>query len=265
VNSVKKSDADYLRAVRQLESSLEYYVERTPPLPVNTPGPYFSTAATDPDGNSVDNFDSYERFCARSSEIISHLRNLPPGTLLDVGCGPGNLLKNLSENGWICTGIEPDLPAANFAERFGKVFRGTYESFNSHGKFDVVVLNHVIEHVNNPLKMVTWVKKVIKKDGLLVLSTPDFDSAAARRWQERFRLLHDPTHISLFSSDSLRRMLRDMGFQIEKTEYPFFETPYFTDENLKRLFETGSVSPPFYGSVVTVFSRYTQEEGVNFE
>jgi D-sedoheptulose 7-phosphate isomerase len=96
------------------------------------------------------------------------------------------------------------------------------------------------------------------------LGTPDFDSGCARRFGKNYRLLHDPSHISLFSNDSIQRFLRDHGFIIDRVEYPFFETRYFTQENLMRLFDTTQISPPFYGNFIT-FYCHKPDRGVIYE
>ena len=70
-----------------------------------------------------------------------------------------------------------------------------------------------------------------------------------------YRLLNDPTHISLFSNDSMHRFLRDHGFKIDQVEYPFFNTRYFTKNNLNDLFNTSRVSPPFYGNFMTFYCQ----------
>ena len=88
----------------------------------------------------------------------------------------------------------------------------------------------------------------------MIIGTPDFDCGAARRYGNDFRLLHDKTHVSLFSNDSMHRFLRDMGFKVQKVEYPFFDTTFFNEVNLMRLLENKSISPPFYGSVMTFFA-----------
>ena len=114
-------------------------------------------------------------------------------------------------------------------------------------------MNHVIEHIKDPLLAIKKVKAMLKEGGTLIIGTPDFDSGAARRYNSNFRLLNDPTHISLFSSDSMHRFLRDVGFLINNVEYPFFETDWFTQENLIKLLNDKTISPPFYGSVMTFF------------
>jgi hypothetical protein len=89
----------------------------------------------------------------------------------------------------------------------------------------------------------------------LIVGTPNFDSACARRFGERYRLLHDQTHISLFSRESLDRFLWDHGFFVERVEFPYFETRYFTTENFERLKDKDGVSPPFYGNIMTFYCR----------
>ena len=116
-------------------------------------------------------------------------------------------------------------------------------------------MHHVIEHVNEPIEFIVSIKRILKDKGILILGTPDFDSGCARLFKSNYRLLHDPTHISLFSNESIHRFLRDHGFKIMKVEYPFFETRFFNIENLNKLFDTSNVSPPFYGNFMTLFCK----------
>ena len=78
---------------------------------------------------------------------------------------------------------------------------------------------------------------------------------AARLFDKNFRMLADPTHQSLFSLESLTRLLRDTGFDLIDSDFPFFETSYFNRESLMQLFNTHSLSPAFYGSWMTLFAK----------
>jgi 2-polyprenyl-3-methyl-5-hydroxy-6-metoxy-1,4-benzoquinol methylase len=115
-------------------------------------------------------------------------------------------------------------------------------------------MNHVIEHLPVPELAIQKIHSMLSTGGKLILGTPNFDSGAARRYGSKFRLLADPTHISLFSEDSLRRFLRDNGFRIDFVEYPYFDTDWFNQDSLLNLLEKDIVSPPFYGSFITVFA-----------
>ena len=122
-------------------------------------------------------------------------------------------------------------------------------------KFDIIIAHHVIEHIKKPEALINKAKKILKKDGILVLSTPDFDSAMSRRYKENYRMFHDSTHISFFTNDSMHRFLRKKGLKIKKVTYPFFETSYFNKKNLNKLFKTNTLSPPFYGSFMTFYCK----------
>ena len=122
-------------------------------------------------------------------------------------------------------------------------------------KYDLIISSHVIEHVQDPIKFINLIYKILKPDGKMILGTPDFDSGCARYFGDKYRLLHDPTHISLFSNESMFRFLRDNNFKIFNVHYPFFETRYFNKNNLLSLLDRNGVSPPFYGNFMTFFCK----------
>jgi hypothetical protein len=112
--------------------------------------------------------------------------------------------------------------------------------------------------MQNPVENLEKALKILKDDGIIIIATPDFDSGCARRFGNNYRLLHDSTHISLFSNDSMHRMLRDHLLEIEYVDYPFFGTKYFNKENLDRLFNIEETSPAFYGNFMTFYCRKNQ-------
>jgi len=176
--------------------------------------------------------------------------------LLDLGCGAGFTSSAVSST-YEKYGLEVSAKAAEFAKQFiPHVHVGTLEQETYPAEFfDVVICYHVIDHVSEPIRLVETVHHIMKTHGHFVVSACNFDSGAARRFGAKYRLLHDPTHISLFSDYSLKQLLEDVGFIVDKIEYPFFDTNYFTEENLLRLFDTSQVSPPFYGNIFTLYAR----------
>jgi hypothetical protein len=157
---------------------------------------------------------------------------------------------------WERHGVEISEYAAERAAAHGAIVSGDLQSAcYPDAWFDFVTLYHVIEHMEDPVAELREIRRVLKPGGWLVIGTPNFDSACARRFGDRFRMLHDKTHISLFSAESLRRLLEDHGFAVEWEDYPFFDTRYFTKENLERLFDDRQMSPPFYGSIMTFYAQ----------
>ncbi len=229
-----------------------YFKSRKPPLDIDYEASYWGDV-TDPDGNVRHRLNERLLFLDDAKQELAFLNNIVPGRILDYGCGPGFLLSGLAD-GWEKHGVEMSRMAAERASKWGTIFFG--ELTDRHypdNYFDIVVMYHVIEHLPDPCTAIREVHRILAENGVLLLGTPDFDCACARRFGENFRLLKDSTHISLFTCDSMHRFLRDHGFVIDRAEFPYFETRHFTPENLMRLFDTSKVSPPFYGNVMTFY------------
>lgn len=242
-------EVDLKKLMQSLYESLDYYAS-IDPINLKYEEEYHHITI-DPDGKKRYLLEEREQSLRGINEITTFLDACSPGKILDIGCGPGWLLSYLNNN-WKKYGVEISRFASKNASKFGEIFNGPLEQYS--GKdFDIIVMNHVIEHIKDPVIAIKNVRTMLKEGGTLIIGTPDFDSGAARRYSSNFRLLNDPTHISLFSSDSMHRFLRDLGFLINKVEYPFFETDWFTKENLIRLLDDKTISPPFYGSVMTFF------------
>jgi len=217
--------------------------------------PNYWDTITDPDGiirKRITNSEK-KRFKKNIQFELDYIKKIKPKNILDVGCGPGWLLSLLPKT-IEKYGIEPNKDAANEASKYCKIYNDDLENLNFNKKFDMIFSHHVIEHVSNPHKFMIKIKSLLKKNGNLVISTPDFDSGCARRFKNKYRLLHDDTHVSLFTNDSMHRFLRSHNFLIKKVYYPFFETTYFTKTNLNKMFNLNKISPPSYGNFMTFFA-----------
>ncbi len=101
------------------------------------------------------------------------------GKLLDVGCGYGILLKIAKERNWDVAGVEPSKHARDFIMRvfeIQEVVRDAYDLNDCGACFDIVTMIDVIEHLAEPKKMLDTVQKLIKKSGILYLTTPNINS-----------------------------------------------------------------------------------------
>lgn len=243
---------DLKKVMQDLYVNLNYFATIPPDGEVGYEEGYHHTT-TDPDGKTRNLLQEREHSLAGVKEITDFLKELRPGKILDIGCGLGWILSTLGED-WDKHGIEISKFASSHAAQYGNIHNGTLDDFTG-SEFDVIIMNHVIEHLDEPIGALKKIRRLLNPKGIFIIGTPDFDSAAARRYGSNFRLLHDPTHISLFSSDSMHRCLRDHGFKIMEVLYPYFDTPWFTKENVLRILENDGVSPPFYGSAMTFFCQ----------
>ena len=146
-------------------------------------------------------------------------RNLPKlprdgGRLLDVGCGNGSFLKLARDCGWEVVGLDPDPKAVHNASGLGlTVYEGGIEFFDGKSElFDVVTLNHVIEHVHNPIEVLTACHVLLRPGGQLWIETPNIDSLGHALFQKNWFDLDPPRHLVLFNRRSLHRAIVSAGF-----------------------------------------------------
>jgi 2-polyprenyl-3-methyl-5-hydroxy-6-metoxy-1,4-benzoquinol methylase len=137
-------------------------------------------------------------------------------TLLELGCGSGERLARLVELGWEVTGQEVDPTAAEgAARRTGvRVHVGPVEDLVAAGRrFDAVVMNHVIEHVLEPVALLASCRRLLAPDGDLISVTPNSRSWGYRQFGKDWLFLDPPRHIVLFNPDTLQRAARNAGFE----------------------------------------------------
>ena len=150
-------------------------------------------------------------------------RGLPvpyPGDrpVLDIGCGNGQLLLELEAAG--CTnlyGVEPTVGAADLARKWtnGRIHAGVLETADLPERyFYLVVMNQVLEHVPSPTATLAAVRKLIREDGMLYLTVPNFAAFEASLFGSHWSGLRIPAHLHHFTPGPLRALLERAGFHI---------------------------------------------------
>jgi 2-polyprenyl-3-methyl-5-hydroxy-6-metoxy-1,4-benzoquinol methylase len=140
------------------------------------------------------------------------------GKLLDIGCGNGRFLAMMREAGWEVTGIEPDPAAAAIArKRYGiAVIEGPLkEAALPPASYDAITLNHVIEHVPDPVALLVECRRLLKVGGTMVVTTPNIESLGHRLLSDAWVHLDPPRHLFLFSLNTLGSCCEKAGFCIE--------------------------------------------------
>jgi SAM-dependent methyltransferase len=142
---------------------------------------------------------------------------------------------------WQLYGIEMSVEAARKAQARsgGQVFVGDILQANFAAEsFDVITCFDVLEHVYEPRSVVAKVRKWLRPQGVFYLVVPNIDSAAVRIFRSYWYGLELPRHLTHFSSDSLRVMLRAEGLEemsLSILRYPAVEysVRYVFDELLR--------------------------------
>ncbi len=139
------------------------------------------------------------------------------GRLLDVGCGDGAFLARMKSLGWEAVGVELDEKAAHIAKtEFNvEVFVGTLETAGfADESFDAITLNHVIEHVGDPLELLCRCRNLLRSGGRLVVTTPNAESLGHKIFREDWRGLEVPRHLMVFSLRTLKQLASEAGLSI---------------------------------------------------
>ncbi|MCX7030037.1 MAG: class I SAM-dependent methyltransferase [Spirochaetes bacterium] len=141
-----------------------------------------------------------------------------PRTFLDVGCATGMLLQWVQGRGWEVQGADICRESAEYGERVRgvRIHAGTLEEARfADGSFAVVHFSHLIEHLDDPRAFLREVRRVLRDDGRAVITTPNIAGLQARLFGARWRsAIVD--HLVLFSRPTLRRMLAEEGFVVER-------------------------------------------------
>lgn len=157
--------------------------------------------------------------------------------VLDFGCGDGKMTSLLSDISRRIYGVDNQERAINFAKlmTFNKniSFKKTYNDILfPNNFFDVVVCFDVIEHI--PIHLVHYViyeiKRVLKRNGLLILTTPNRCSLNNRIFGHNI----DPKHYYEYSFEELDNLLKSEGFHVKEKKGIYLQ-PILRFEKLANL------------------------------
>lgn len=146
---------------------------------------------------------------------LSHVRRLvgKEVRLLDVGAATGFFVALAKEEGFDAHGIEISEHAAAKARGKGlDVKTGTLSDVS--GVFDCVTMLDVIEHVPDPRSELMNAAALLRKDGLLVINTPDSGSLVAQLLGKRWHLIVPPEHLYYFNRHAMKTLLEEVGFTV---------------------------------------------------
>lgn len=135
--------------------------------------------------------------------------------ILEIGCGAGFALKAFQEFGLIVKGVETSAVAQKFAvEKLRvEVTKSSLEDFVTEEKFDVVFLNHVLEHFMDPNEAMVKLTSLLSPGGILYVRVPDHDSYDRRAFKGTWPA-YAYFHISNFSEKSLKILFENNNIEV---------------------------------------------------
>lgn len=137
------------------------------------------------------------------------------GNWIDVGCGNGHLLKTVAEDGWNVFGTEFTHEAVEICRSKGiKMQEGPLDVNNyEKGSFDVVTSIEVMEHIQNLHEEVEKFSQLLRKGGILYITTPNFNSLSKLIMKENWSIVEYPEHLCYFTPSTMNRLLSAHGFK----------------------------------------------------
>ena len=136
--------------------------------------------------------------------------------VLDFGCGSGKFLDKARAKGCETIGMDfSPIALAHVAERGHRALSITDSDWQSiaHGSIGVIRMNHVVEHLYDPRRILGLLYRKLAPGGVIHIATPNSDSVSAEEYREHWWGLDCPRHIMIFTPSSLTALVRDIGFQ----------------------------------------------------
>lgn len=149
------------------------------------------------------------------------IRKLIPedAAILDVGCGSGQFLHLLRRHGspkWRLYGNDFSDAALDAVKSRGfDVLRGRFETIETDLRFDMIVLNQAIEHLESPSDVVRKGAELLAPNGVFFIETPSTSGLDARLFRDRYwGGYHFPRHWTLFDERTLTRLVEKFGLAV---------------------------------------------------
>jgi 2-polyprenyl-3-methyl-5-hydroxy-6-metoxy-1,4-benzoquinol methylase len=166
----------------------------------------------------------------QAADLLRQIKSTCPlsGSLLDVGAGSGILLEAATAQGLESVGVEPSAWLAEQGRNRGLDVRACLlEEQKDLRDFNFATLVDVIEHVDDPIKLLRDTHAALADHGLLLLVTPDRGSFFARLlgfnwWHYRV------AHVCYFDKNTLSDALEKVGFEVIHRFHPrwYFRLDY---------------------------------------
>lgn len=158
-------------------------------------------------------------------EIIEKFFRVP-GKVLEIGCSVGILLSILKERGWQVWGVEPSKSAGVARSKGIKVVNEVFEKASlAKAYFDLIILNHTLEHLDNPLEILGKARTLLRKGGRVFVDVPNFGSLSSSLLGRRWPYLAPSEHIHHFEPRTLRKVMGKAGYKVifESTHSGIFD------------------------------------------
>ena len=158
--------------------------------------------------------------------------------ILDIGSGAGKYLDELYTCGFKnIKGMDPYIEKDIVTHHGIQI---TQQNINDiKGNYDLIMLNHVFEHLEHPMEILSQLKTLLNKSGKILIRIPLVDSYAWEKYGVHWYQIDAPRHFYLHTKKSMELLTNKTGFKIHKiiydaNDYQFiFSEQYLQNKNIK--------------------------------
>lgn len=151
------------------------------------------------------------------SDIFNKCKQFTDGNkYLEIGVGNGEMLATALEFGYDVTAIEI---CKDDCEKISSVLGvdiiwSDFLNINIEEKFDIIIMGDVLEHVSRPVDALIKARKLLNDNGVLWISTPNYESGFSRLMKEHDPMWNQLNHFTYFSYRSLKRILEKLEMKV---------------------------------------------------
>lgn len=166
---------------------------------------------------------SQKKYC---KEILKNSK-----TILEIGSGHGEAIYNFDKSGYHVFGIEPDkknVISINKKLKNSKCIVEKAETFSFEKKFDIIWLNHVFEHLSQPIEFLKKMQNFLNDSGFIFIEVPSVEKI------NDYRQFRSVPHAYNYSKQSLINISKKANYNIIKSNY--FRPPSLFEGGLNKCF-----------------------------
>ena len=183
-------------------------------------------------GREIPEDSEIEKYISRFKKYKPSLAEI---NYLEIGVGPGHYFNYFEKNAKLSFGVDPcsyrpENP--NIVEDISLIPKNL--------KFDIILIQDVLEHLENPIDMLSNIREFANKDAILSCGFPNKDCMVAKNMKEKWRMIMPVGHLHYFSKKSVNIMLEKSGWILKK-KYSIWGRPTISD--IIQNFDWGSKNP----------------------
>lgn len=225
---MKVKDHFLTQELFELVSEPDLNAFRTVPVPSDL-SPYYESAQyrshLERPTTLVDRIYTWVKALRVKSRFGVVLRAHPkPTALLDFGCGDGAFLEYCNRRLNRVVGIEINSSARAIAINRGLSVFDSLDEID--GRFDVITLWHVLEHLQNPKEFMAALSSLLNPNGVILVAVPNVESWDRHHYRSYWAGFDVPRHLWHFSKNSFVPLVEGTSLVLSKTKPQYFDLFY---------------------------------------